>query len=106
MYGMYIWMSHVRHVFMDESCAMRALQLFGCLGADPCQLRIGVGACMPNSRLKVALMTGANTTSPHEALFHYCGSTLMAVRYPMPCLLVRCVCACAVYVHVLCMCMR
>ena len=27
------------------------------------------------------LLTGQNISSPHEALFHYCGDTLMAVRY-------------------------
>jgi arylsulfatase A-like enzyme len=27
------------------------------------------------------LLLGQNASSPHEALFHYCGDTLMAVRY-------------------------
>ena len=44
------------------------------------------GGAMPTDKVMdgrslLPLMTGANATSPHEALFHYCGSTLMAVRY-------------------------
>lgn len=34
-----------------------------------------------NITTQVPLLLGTNDTSPHEALFHYCGDTLMAVRY-------------------------
>lgn len=44
------------------------------------------GAPMPTGRIYdgrslLPLLRGVNETSPHEALFHYCGDTLMAVRY-------------------------
>jgi len=44
------------------------------------------GGTVPQGRIidgrsLVPLLTGGNTTTPHEALFHYCGDTLMAVRY-------------------------
>ena len=34
-----------------------------------------------DGRSLVPLVTSANASSPHEALFHYCGDTLMAVRF-------------------------
>lgn len=44
------------------------------------------GGDMPHGRINdgrslVPLLLGSNSTSPHAALFHYCGDTLMAVRY-------------------------
>jgi arylsulfatase A-like enzyme len=42
---------------------------------------LGAAPRIMDGRSLVPLVTGVNASSPHEALFHYCGDTLMAVRY-------------------------